>query len=228
MVTSYMGISRLRFAQSIFVACLVFYLEPVTLSAQQRENDNIDRNSFEIIGCDSLGNASLKGTTFDRRLLELEFSYNRLLIRKKNIALMFASEAIPLALLREPFFKNTEIQSRFQDFPFTETRTSYGLGAKPVGILLTWFPQKKIEPLVGIHGGFLYFDRNMLSAHASQFNFTIDASLGLRFRLQEKTAISLSYMFQHMSNAYAAVENPGVDFHMIRVEYSFPFSRHKR
>jgi lipid A 3-O-deacylase PagL len=216
------------FAPAAFALGLLFHLTPVMLFAQQRENDNIGRNSFEIIGCGSLGNASLKGTTFDRGLFELGLSYNRRLLRRKTVGLRFVSEAIPLALLREPFFKNTEIQARFQDFQFTAMQTSYGLGAKPVGILLTLFPQKKIEPLVGVHSGFLYFDRNVLSARASQFNFTIDGSIGLRFRLQAKTAISLSYMFQHMSNAYAAVENPGVDFHMIRVGYSFPFSRHKR
>jgi len=159
--------------------------------AQQRGHDSPEHDSLEIIGCHSLGNASLKGTTFDRGLFELGLSYNRRVIRRKNVGLSFVSEAIPLALLREPFFKNTEIQARFQDFPFTEMQTSYGLGAKPVGILLTLFPPKKIEPLVGVHAGFLYFDRNVLSTRASQFNFTIDGNLGLRFRLQPKTAISL-------------------------------------
>ena len=33
----------------------------------------------------------------------------------------------------------------------------------------------------------------------------------------------MAYMFQHMSNAYAAVENPGVDSHMITVSYTFAF-----
>jgi hypothetical protein len=54
----------------------------------------------------------------------------------------------------------------------------------------------------------------------------IDGRAGLRFPMHGGRSLSVAYMFQHMSNGYIAVENPGVDSHMIHVAYTFPFHFH--
>ena len=51
----------------------------------------------------------------------------------------------------------------------------------------------------------------------------LDGRAGVRFRLHGGESLSVAYMFQHMSNAYTALENPGVDSHMVHVAYAFPF-----
>ena len=51
----------------------------------------------------------------------------------------------------------------------------------------------------------------------------LDGRAGLRFPMGEGKSLSVAYMFQHMSNAYAATANPGVDSHMIHVAYAFAF-----
>lgn len=57
----------------------------------------------------------------------------------------------------------------------------------------------------------------------NQFNFMLDGRAGVRFPLHGGKSLSVAYMFQHMSNAYTAMENPGVDSHMVHLAYTFPF-----
>ncbi len=204
-------------------------LLPLSLHGQSADqgHDAPARNRIEVVGVATLADGSLEGTTVDRRLFLLGFAYSRLLTRNRAVEISFTSEAIPLALLREPFLSGTSFPVAASNPRFTEMRETYGAGASPVGIEMDWLPRKKIQPFFGVQGGFLYFDRNVLNFRAAQFNFTIDGRAGVRIELHQGKSISVAYMFQHMSNAYEATENPGLDTHMICVTYRFP-SRFRR
>lgn len=195
-------------------------------SGERHEQNDPPRNSISISGIATIANASLRGVTSDRQLFLFGVRYNRLIFHNQQISLLFTSEAIPLALLREPFFIGTNIQSLNAIPTLTESRTTYGVGASPLGLELGFLTQKKFQPFIGLQGGFLYFDRNVLSAGAAQFNFTLDGRAGARMKMGDGKFVSLAYMFEHISNAYTALENPGLDAHMITVDYTFPL-RHK-
>lgn len=197
---------------------------PLNLAGQTGEQDrgSLQRNSIDVVGVATLADGSLEGTSVDRRLFLLGFTYSRLLTRNRLADTRFTSEAIPLALLREPFFPGFNIPVPTSN-QFTEMRETYGAGASPVGIEMDWLPHKKLQPFFGVQGGFLYFDRNVLSFRGSQFNFTIDGCAGVRINLHQGRSVAVAYMFQHMSNAYEAAANPGLDAHMISVSYRFPF-----
>ena len=107
--------------------------------------------------------------------------------------------------------------------PFTETKVTFGVGTSPVGADVIFLPEKPWQPFTGVHAGISYFTRNVLSSHAAQFNFLLDGRAGVRFSLRGGKSLSVAYMFQHMSNAYTALENPGVDSHMVHLAYAFPF-----
>jgi hypothetical protein len=174
------------------------------------------------VGAGTLANGYLKGTSSDRHLTFFGISYNRLLFQKRDFGLTLTSMAIPVAFLREPFFIGTDIQAAQSQAQVTEIRTSYGIGASPLGVEARFLTTRKVQPFVGFQGGFLYFNRNVLASQAAQFNFTLDGRTGVRIPLQQEKAISVSYMFQHMSNSYTAIDNPGVDCHMVMVAYTFP------
>jgi hypothetical protein len=156
------------------------------------------------------------------------------------VTVRFTAEAIPLAVLWEPFFRNlcvfagpsrcvpVQLQSDF--LPFTHRKASLGMGASPAGIEVSFLPSKRIQPFFAVRGGFLYFNRNVLNAFASQFNFTIDGRVGVRIPVRAGNDIFVAYMFQHFSNAEISAANPGMDSHMVAVSYSFgwPFSGKKR
>jgi hypothetical protein len=187
-----------------------------------------DRNSISLHMVGTVGNGSLEGTTIDRRLFLLGAAYNRLLSSKKFASISFTSQVIPVAILREPYIIATDIQAFRSSPPGTEFHKNYGAGASPAGVRVNFLPGKKVQPFFGIQGGFLRFSHTALAPNASHFNFTIDGRAGLEFALRSEKAISFAYMFQHMSNAYIAKDNPGVDSHMLTLAYRFPLPRRNK
>jgi hypothetical protein len=180
------------FAIALFAQCYLVHAQGTGSPSPQPATP--ERNSISLVGAGTLANGYLKGTSSDRHLTFFGISYNRLLFQKRDFGLTLTSMAIPVAFLREPFFIGTDIQAA----------------------------QSQAQPFVGFQGGFLYFNRNVLASQAAQFNFTLDGRTGVRIPLQQEKAISVSYMFQHMSNSYTAIDNPGVDCHMVMVAYTFP------
>jgi hypothetical protein len=181
------------------------------------------RNELGGFGELPLANAQWKGVTSDRHFFLFGLSYSYLLTHHRVCDVRWVSEIMPVELLAEPFIKGTNIQTLRSVAPFTETKTTFGLGTNPVGADVIFLPERRWQPFTGVHAGASYFTRNVLGFRAAQFNFMLDGRAGLRFRLHGGKSLSVAYMFQHMSNAYTALENPGVDSHMLHVAYTFPF-----
>lgn len=218
----------------ILVATAVHFAH--TQSAPRKADS---RHSLEVEFAGTLADGHLQGTVVDRRLNLLGLSYRLLLKQNSTVAIRYTFEAVPLAALREPFFltgcafagphRCVATQAIQDSPPLTHRRTSYGTGASPAGIEVSFLPAKRIQPFFGFRGGFIYFNRNALNVFASQFNFIIDGRGGIRIPLGSGKDISLAYMFQHLSNAGIGRTNPGLDSHMISLTYSFqwPFGHHR-
>src|SRR5262245_39616343 len=73
-------------------------------NAQARPEQSDPCNSLEVEGVGTLTNGSLASDVVDRRLFLLGLSYRLALARKSHVTVRFTTEAIPLAVLREPFF----------------------------------------------------------------------------------------------------------------------------
>ena len=212
----------------IVAALFVFLVSPLQVLTQEPDQHPsagmsvAGKNSVNVHLVGTVANGSLQGTSQDRRLFLIGASFNRRLARRSFAELSFTSQVIPFALLREPYLIGTNTQTQRNFPPITETRKNYGAGASPAGIKVNFLPRKKVQPFFGIQGGFLYFSRVALSPHASQFNFTADGRAGVEFPLSYGKAVSFAYMFQHMSNANIARQNPGVDSHMLTLAFRFP------
>jgi hypothetical protein len=218
----------------LFTATLsvfIWYSPQARAQSQQSDNSRESdpaRNSISLHMVGTVGNGSLQGTTMDRRLFLLGAAYNRLLSSKKLADISFTSQLTPVAILREPYVIGSDIQSLRSFPPGTQFHKNFGAGANPAGIRVNFLPGKKVQPFFGIQGGFLRFSHTALAPTASHFNFTIDGRAGLEFSLRSEKAILFAYMFQHMSNAYIAAENPGVDSHMLTLAYRFPLQLRKK
>lgn len=229
----------MRFWHCIFVlVCSVLLQSYPNLYAQMSTGPSLQRAALEFEGVGTLANGSWTGQTFDRHLFLLGISYRRLLTQRRGFALKLSARAIPLGILREPFINGcgfdpvsgrcVALQASRSFPPFTYTGTSYGIGASPLGLQISFLPSHRIQPYFGIQGGFLYFNRNVLNVSGARFNFTIDGRTGVSLSLDKGKAISFGYLFHHMSNHDIAASNPGMDSHMVNVAYSFPFHWLKR
>jgi hypothetical protein len=191
----------------------------IKLTAQERPLPHA--NSFSIFGTATFANSGFEGQAFNRHLSLLGVHYGRVLARTRMISFSYTPELIPVALLSQPYSNIGDFEVLRNQIPFTHSETSYGLGANLLGFELTFLPTRKIQPIVSTNEGFLYFSRNIPTPNAAQFNLTADIRLGFKIPLRGHKALSLSYMFHHLSNAYSAQQNPGMDSQMICVGYSF-------
>ncbi len=214
-------------ALSLPAIFLLLFLTPFTSYAQtaapQPQAAPPPQSELGFFGQLPLANTQWKGATADRHFFLFGLSYSYLLVHRRVCDVRWVSEIMPVELLAEPFVKGTNIQTLRSFPPFTEAKTAFGLGTNPVGADVFFLPEERWQPYTGVHAGASYFTRNVLGFRAAQFNFMLDGRAGVRLPLHGGKSLSVAYMFQHMSNAYTAMINPGVDSHMVHVAYAFPF-----
>jgi hypothetical protein len=95
----------------------------------------------------------------------------------------------------------------------------YGFGANPLGLELLGPRVRAIRPYVGAAGGFLWFTRNTPEPEARRLNATFEAGGGLRVARGAHHSLLVGWKFHHLSNAWTAPYNPGLDGNVFYVGF---------
>lgn len=156
------------------------------------------------------------GYTTNTRFTSVVLQYGVALTHGEHVRLRYTPELVPFATLLERAPSETN--------PAAPVR-SYAAGARPVGLELDTLRGHRVQPFLSTDEGFLYYNRRVLSVRASQFMFTLDFGVGARIFASKRNAVTVSYRYQHQSNADMAPRNPGTDNHVITVGFA-RFSRH--
>ena len=137
----------------------------------------------------------------------------------------YVAEILPVALLRQP--AKTDV---FGD-PLSTTRTTIaGLGISPIGLRLLWRDGRNMEPYYTIKGGMIGFTHKALSEQGSYENFTLQQSVGIQCRLDDRLDFRAGLSDFHFSNGFLVPNNPGIDemswnaglgFHLTRLRPAF-------
>jgi hypothetical protein len=172
-------------------------------------------NEFGIWGGGSLFSSTVIGTTEDTRLGILGLRYSRTLVDREPVAFKYTFDAIPVLVMSYP---------RFEFFPggvVRRTRNSaYGLGLTPIGFQLNFRARKRLQPFIGISGGFIYFPSPVPDARGKSFNFTADLGGGIQLINTRGRALTIGYKYHHLSNGYRGEINPGFDSNIFYFGYS--------
>lgn len=166
------------------------------------------------------------GVTQDRQLLMAGFGYTRVLLAWDRIAWKYTAETAPLFRVSQPTFNGFEI-SRPSRVPanmrgYLGRRTTYGAGLAPIGFRLNFRRRQRIQPILDINGGVVYFTRQVPVAGSSRFNFTFSTGTGVQIFTGESKALTLGYKFHHISNANTGNPyNPGIDSSFFYAAFSF-------
>ena len=128
--------------------------------------------------------------------------YRYVFAERRGFEVGYAPEVTVAAVLDEPAPSKTN--------PAVPVR-HVGAGASPVGFELSLRPGRRVQPFVGTHGGFVYFDGRVLSPQGSQWMYTIDFGVGAQVFVSGRSAVELGYRYQHLSNANISLHNPGTD-----------------
>jgi hypothetical protein len=135
--------------------------------------------------------------------------------------LRYQPEIIPAAYLRDRVFGGVPVAlDRFVLPNKASDRYAYGFGGNPLGLKMNFRRGKRFQPLWDVQGGFLYFNRDVLSPGGSHFQFTIASGPGAQIFLTRNTALTVGYHYHHLSNANIAEHNAGVDTHQLSFSFS--------
>jgi hypothetical protein len=176
-------------------------------------------NEWGIWGGISFDSPTLIGKTPDARSGNIGLRYGRVLKTSKTVAFEWTIDAVPLSII-----SNSRLIPVFSGNGFTvyspRRRSVPGWGAAPIGLKFNFRRNRRVQPFGQATGGFLYFSAQVPDANTSQFNFTFDFSGGVQVVNDNRRSVTIGYKYQHISNGYTGIYNPGVDVQMIFVGFS--------
>ena len=164
----------------------------------------------------SAASGHLWGYSSDVKYMPVDLRYSYEFYRHhESWTLRYSPEITALAMIDWPTPNTTPSGTAYNQ----RTR-AYGSGLSPVGFQWDFLPLHRVQPFISGDGGFLYFDKRVLSPQGSQFMYTLDYGAGLNIFHHKNQAITLGYRYQHLSNLNISHHNPGTDANTIYVGIS--------
>ncbi|MGB6690300.1 MAG: acyloxyacyl hydrolase [Terracidiphilus sp.] len=118
----------------------------------------------------------------------------------------YVAEVLPVVILRQP--AKTDV---FGD-PYSQNKTVVpGLGITPIGLRLLWRDGRAWKPYYTIKGGMVGFTQKALSSYASYEDFSLQQSVGMMIRLNDRWDLRAGVSDFHFSNGFIVPNNPGID-----------------
>ena len=129
----------------------------------------------------------------------------------------YVAEVLPVAVLTQP----TEADV-WGNPVSTKMEHVAGLAITPIGLRMLWKDGKRVKPYAFSKGGMIGFSKKALSPTATYESFTLQFSLGLQCRLNDRWDFRAGALYFHFSNAFIVPSNPGFD----SMSYVAGFSYH--
>jgi hypothetical protein len=150
-----------------------------------------------------------------------------MLAATEPVAIAATMDAIPLAIVtRNPYYTDRivayAVSRRGHHVDLLEQTGRgpvYGVGASPLGIELIGPRLRAVRPYAAVAAGFLWFTRNTPEPEARRLNATFEVGAGLRVVRGTRNDLLLGWKFHHLSNAWTAPYNPGLDGNVIYVGF---------
>ena len=86
-----------------------------------------------------------------------------------------------------------------------------GLAIAPIGLRMLWRDGKRVKPYAFSKGGMIGFSKKVLSPKAGYASFTLQFSVGLQCKLNDRWDLRAGALYFHFSNAFLVPSNPGFD-----------------
>lgn len=98
---------------------------------------------------------------------------------------------------------------------------AYAFGLSPFGLQIAVPVGSALSLYAATAAGGLIFDRPFPIPEARRINFTLEFGGGVIVRVGHQRWVRAGYKFHHLSNAYTAPQNPGLDANVFYVGYDW-------
>ena len=130
-------------------------------------------------------------------------------------SLAFAPEAVPVMIItNNPTYRTVTVISggtSHQTEVADGTAPVFGAGFSPLGTEALLRATPRVQGFGAIAVGVLWFTRDVPVANSKAYNYTIELGGGVLWEYKPQRRLRIGYMFHHLSNAWSAAENPGLD-----------------
>lgn len=137
------------------------------------------------------------------------------------------SNDVAFAEACHPFSSTFSNVIRGVTYSDTETITcgrrqwTFGEGFSPIGVKANFRPHHRLQPVFTSLAGYMFATKPIPIADAGSWNFTFEIGAGFEYYRSASRSIRAEYRLHHISNAYTADSNPGIDSQMIQITYAF-------
>lgn len=167
----------------------------------------------------SLRSSTLIAETKKARFGLVGLQFGRVLATEEEMAVRFAVDLIPVAILSYPEPPPSE-DGKPSDTIAPPSLTVYGVGFVPAAVQFVYGTNGTVQPFFGGSGGLMYFPDPIPDGRGRKLNYTFDVSFGIRWVLDEHRVLTVGYRFHHLSNGFRGEINPGFDANIIFVGLS--------
>jgi len=132
----------------------------------------------------------------------------------------YVAEILPIAILKQPAKTDS-----FGD-PLNHSFTiNPGLGISPAGLRMMWRDGRRWKPYYLVKGGTIGYANKALSVDGAYENFSLQQSVGMQFKIDERWDLRMAVGDFHFSNGFVVPSNPGIDEMNYNAGLSYHFSR---
>jgi hypothetical protein len=171
------------------------------------------RHEFGVWGGASPSSPVVIGTSRHRKFSAVSLRYSRLLMDRRDFALRYTFDVLPLASVTQPRNVNGHDVDRRERI--------FGAGFAPLGLQLNLRNQRMLQPFIAASAGSILFTRPVPASDAAKFNFMFDLGAGVQMRQGRGRVLTVGWKYHHISNAYRMRVNPGIDSNMFYTGVSF-------
>lgn len=164
-------------------------------------------------------NPTLIGRKTDRPFFDVNVQYGYVVITGNNWALKYIAEIVPVAIIEQPKQGHT-MSGDPEDLPGSK-KNIYGAGISPFGLQMNLRRGSMLQPYINGTAGVIYFTDKVPVEDSSNFNFMFGFGAGVEIWYRENQSLIFGYQYQHISNAYTASQNPGVDSNLFYVGFTW-------
>jgi len=173
----------------------------------------------------SVGAGFLLGTIREGRVSLFGLRYAHVLIPTSaqntrafdGPSLTYTADLVPAARLYIPGEAMPDRVYRAGQSPQTGL-TTYGAGAYPLGLRLTFRDGRPLRPFLAGQTGALYFSEAVPDSRGRQLNFAAGIGAGLQVSLPRHSTLTIGYRYHHLSNGFRGSINPGIDANVLYLE----------
>jgi hypothetical protein len=212
----------------VVVAAMVI---PSGLAAQSPAHDQPSLPRWEVgpyIGVARQSPAGrYLGVIPDRNHLFVGLQLTANIVRSRRWAFAYAPDLVPLLVVSDnPKYQRISTP-RGGHYRVADGRGPVaGVALSPIGFQAQLRVGSRWRPYVAGAAGVVWFTRAVPVAGSRAFNYTFEMGAGARWQFRRREALRLGYKFHHLSNAYTAFQNPGLDATVFLVGYERTIGRH--